>query len=89
MKNKNIDQLSEEEFIKWAEKEAERDMKTLTKEELKEFQRALELGDMLAQGSRDTKVIEEWTALLRKARLRNNRKQKRKATSSPRKEIII
>ncbi|MBI2645671.1 MAG: hypothetical protein HYW85_01320 [Deltaproteobacteria bacterium] len=89
MGNKNRDTMSEKEYLKWVEKEAERDMKTLTKEEFNEFQRALELGDMLAQGSRDPKVIEEWTTLLRKARLRNRKKTQKKIKPSSRKEIVI
>lgn len=71
MGNKNIKSLSEKEFLKWVGKEAEHDLKSLTKEEFDEFQRVLELGDLLAQGDRTPAVYEEWANLLRKARLRN------------------
>lgn len=71
MENKISNALSEKEFLKWAEKEAERDLKSLTKEELEEFQRALELGKIMAQRKCTPAIREEWQNLLRKARLRN------------------
>lgn len=84
MGNKKIEKLSDHDFLKWVEEEVKHDIQSLTEEEKKDFQRALQLGEVLAHSKRPTpSLCKEWENIIKKIRSRKKKTITKRKSIAP------